>query len=158
MFLAFVVLQALDVQPLDTLLAVPATGMTFASGPTNSLRGASLLTGLADAVVVDICGTTSDAGVLRGGFQRESYLGVEIGGALPEAQMMTFAIEGVAPTLARDHLAACRVRAIVASRVGGRVQIRSISRSIVVLCDEKAGGSGPSSRRRSRSVPNPTGC
>ncbi|MEJ7838319.1 MAG: hydantoinase/oxoprolinase family protein [Thermomicrobiales bacterium] len=38
--------------------------LTIASGPTNSMRGAAFLSGLSDAVVVDIGGTTSDVGVL----------------------------------------------------------------------------------------------
>ena len=59
-------------------LAFPA--LTFASGPTNSLRGAMLLTGLEDAIVVDIGGTTSDIGVLQGGFPRESNAVIEVGG------------------------------------------------------------------------------
>lgn len=54
--------------------------LTFASGPTNSLRGAYKLTGLEDAIVVDIGGTTSDIGVLQGGFPRESNVIVNIGG------------------------------------------------------------------------------
>ncbi|MGI9346758.1 MAG: hydantoinase/oxoprolinase family protein, partial [Gammaproteobacteria bacterium] len=57
--------------------AFPA--LTFASGPTNSLRGASKLTGLGDAIVVDIGGTTSDIGVLQGGFPRESNTIIEVG-------------------------------------------------------------------------------
>lgn len=35
---------------------------TFASGPTNSMRGAAFLTKEKDAVVIDIGGTTADAG------------------------------------------------------------------------------------------------
>lgn len=45
---------------------------TFSSGPTNSMRGAAYLTGLQNAIVVDIGGTTTDVGVLRGGFPREA--------------------------------------------------------------------------------------
>ena len=54
--------------------------LTFASGPTNSLRGASKLTGLNDAIVVDIGGTTSDIGILQDGFPRESNIVIEVGG------------------------------------------------------------------------------
>ena len=61
--------------------------LTFASGPTNSLRGASLLAGWRDAVVIDIGGTTSDVGVLRDGFPRESNLGVSVGGARTNFRM-----------------------------------------------------------------------
>ena len=54
--------------------------LTFASGPTNSLRGACKLTGLDNAIVVDIGGTTSDIGVLQDGFPRESNIVIEVGG------------------------------------------------------------------------------
>lgn len=54
--------------------------LTFAAGPTNSLRGAYFLTGLSDSLVVDIGGTTSDIGVLAGGFPRQSSMRVDIGG------------------------------------------------------------------------------
>ncbi|MFO1161878.1 MAG: hydantoinase/oxoprolinase family protein [Reyranellaceae bacterium] len=52
----------------------------FASGPTNSLRGAAFLSGLRDAMVVDVGGTTSDIGCLRHGFPREANSNVEVGG------------------------------------------------------------------------------
>lgn len=52
----------------------------FASGPTNSMRGAAFLSGLDDAVVVDVGGTTSDIGYLKGGFPREANSAVDIGG------------------------------------------------------------------------------
>ena len=43
--------------------------LTFASGPTNSMRGAALLAGLKEAMVVDIGGTTSDVGMLIRAFR-----------------------------------------------------------------------------------------
>lgn len=52
----------------------------FASGPTNSMRGAAFLSGLEDGVVVDVGGTTSDIGCLKGGFPREANAAVEVGG------------------------------------------------------------------------------
>ena len=54
--------------------------MTSSAGPTNSIRGAAFLSGLEDAVVVDIGGTTSDVGVLRKGFARETIESFEMGG------------------------------------------------------------------------------
>lgn len=45
---------------------------TFASGPTNSMRGAARLSGLTDCAVIDIGGTTTDIGILTGGFPREA--------------------------------------------------------------------------------------
>ena len=50
---------------------------TFASGPTNSMRGAAFLSGLEDCAVVDIGGTTSDVGILQHGFPREAGVAVE---------------------------------------------------------------------------------
>lgn len=52
----------------------------FASGPTNSMRGAVFLSGIEDGVVVDVGGTTSDIGYLKHGFPREANSAVEIGG------------------------------------------------------------------------------
>ena len=52
----------------------------FASGPTNSMRGAAFLSGIEEAMVVDIGGTTSDIGCLRAGYPREANNVVEIGG------------------------------------------------------------------------------
>lgn len=54
--------------------------MSFASGATNSMRGAAHLSGLDDAMVVDVGGTTSDIGQLRHGFPREANAVVEVGG------------------------------------------------------------------------------
>jgi N-methylhydantoinase A/oxoprolinase/acetone carboxylase beta subunit len=54
--------------------------MTFASGPTNSMRGAAFLSGLTDSIVVDVGGTSTDIGQLRRGFPREANSVVEIGG------------------------------------------------------------------------------
>lgn len=53
---------------------------SFASGPTNSMRGAALLTGLQDAIVADVGGTTTDIGCLINGFPREANNIVEVGG------------------------------------------------------------------------------
>jgi N-methylhydantoinase A/oxoprolinase/acetone carboxylase beta subunit len=61
--------------------------LTFASGPTNSLRGAYKLTGLQDAIVVDIGGTTSDIGVLQNGFPRESNVIIKVGGVRTNFRM-----------------------------------------------------------------------
>lgn len=52
---------------------------TFASGPTNSMRGAAFLSGVLDCAVIDVGGTTTDVGVLLHGFPREASIAVEIG-------------------------------------------------------------------------------
>ena len=53
---------------------------SFSSGPTNSMRGAAYLSGLADAMIVDVGGTTTDIGHLKAGFPREANRTVEVGG------------------------------------------------------------------------------
>ena len=52
----------------------------FASGPTNSMRGAVFLSGIEDSVVVDVGGTTTDIGYVKHGFPREANNAVQIGG------------------------------------------------------------------------------
>jgi N-methylhydantoinase A/oxoprolinase/acetone carboxylase beta subunit len=61
--------------------------LTFASGPTNSMRGAAFLSGLQDAMVVDVGGTTSDVGALTHGFPREASVAVDIGGVRTNFRM-----------------------------------------------------------------------
>ncbi|AYY15123.1 hydantoinase/oxoprolinase family protein [Actinobacteria bacterium YIM 96077] len=53
---------------------------TFASGPTNSMRGAAFLSGLADCAVVDVGGTTADVGILVKNFPREAGTEVSVAG------------------------------------------------------------------------------
>ena len=60
---------------------------TFASGPTNSMRGAALLSGEQNCAVVDVGGTTSDIGILQHGFPREASLTVRIGGVRTNFRM-----------------------------------------------------------------------
>ncbi len=91
-------LQALDIaSPFfisqnDGTLSDPAAVArfpvsTFASGPTNSMRGAAFLSGATDALVLDIGGTTADAGALVNGFPRESSIAVDIGGVRTNFRM-----------------------------------------------------------------------
>jgi N-methylhydantoinase A/oxoprolinase/acetone carboxylase beta subunit len=61
--------------------------LTFASGPTNSMRGAAFLSGIKDAVVVDVGGTTTDVGALTHGFPREASVAVEVGGVRTNFRM-----------------------------------------------------------------------
>src|SRR5215831_1969135 len=66
------------VMSAETAAALPV--MSFASGATNSMRGAAFLSGLADAMVIDVGGTSTDVGQLRSGFPREANSVVEVGG------------------------------------------------------------------------------
>ena len=61
--------------------------LTFASGPTNSMRGAALLSSADSALVIDIGGTTTDVGALVNGFPRESSIAVDIGGVRTNFRM-----------------------------------------------------------------------
>ncbi|MCY3584065.1 MAG: hydantoinase/oxoprolinase family protein [Acidimicrobiaceae bacterium] len=60
---------------------------TFASGPTNSMRGAAFLSGIRDGVVIDVGGTTSDIGVLVHGFPREASTAVSVAGVRTNFRM-----------------------------------------------------------------------
>ena len=60
---------------------------TCSAGPTNSIRGAAFLTGLDDAVVADIGGTTTDIGFLTRGFPRETATPKLIGGVRTNFRM-----------------------------------------------------------------------
>src|ERR1700736_2057900 len=66
------------VMSADVATALPVT--SFASGATNSMRGAAFLSGLTDAMVIDVGGTSTDIGQLRRGFPREANSVVEVGG------------------------------------------------------------------------------
>ena len=80
---------------LDQALRYPV--LTIGSGPANSVRGAAFLTGISDALVADVGGTSTDLGVLTNGFPRESAQGVEIGGVRTNFRMpdlVTIALGG----------------------------------------------------------------
>ncbi|MCF8467444.1 MAG: hypothetical protein K9G33_08600, partial [Sneathiella sp.] len=52
----------------------------FASGATNSMRGAAFLSRIENAIVCDVGGTTTDIGCLVNGFPREANSTVTVGG------------------------------------------------------------------------------
>ncbi|MFJ5990629.1 hydantoinase/oxoprolinase N-terminal domain-containing protein [Lentzea sp. NPDC092896] len=60
---------------------------TFASGPTNSMRGGAFLSGTDDCAVIDIGGTTTDIGMLHNGFPREASSEVLISGVRTNFRM-----------------------------------------------------------------------
>ncbi|QCK85562.1 hydantoinase/oxoprolinase family protein [Phreatobacter aquaticus] len=70
---------------------------SFASGATNSMRGAAYLSGLDDAMVADVGGTTTDIGQLKNGFPREANSVVQVGGVRTLFRMpdlMSFGLGG----------------------------------------------------------------
>jgi N-methylhydantoinase A/oxoprolinase/acetone carboxylase beta subunit len=60
---------------------------TFASGPTNSMRGAAATSGLTDCAVIDVGGTTADIGLLVKGFPRETSTEVTVAGVRTNFRM-----------------------------------------------------------------------
>lgn len=76
---------------------------TFASGPTNSMRGAGYLSGVTDCAVIDVGGTTTDIGVLVGGFPREAPAITDIAGIRTNWRMPDVASLGIGGgSLVRD--------------------------------------------------------
>lgn len=61
--------------------------LTFASGPTNSMRGASFLSGQSDAIVADVGGTSTDVGAIIKGFPRPASTTVDVGGVRTNFRM-----------------------------------------------------------------------
>jgi len=67
--------------------AVETPLLTFASGPTNSMRGAAKLAGVTDALVLDVGGTTTDGGAIVGGFPRPAPGVVQVAGVRTTLRM-----------------------------------------------------------------------
>jgi N-methylhydantoinase A/oxoprolinase/acetone carboxylase beta subunit len=67
--------------------AVEAPIFTVASGPTNSLRGAAILGFLREAIVLDVGGTTTDAGVLHLGYPQAAGLDLAVAGVRTNFRM-----------------------------------------------------------------------
>ncbi|HEY3849490.1 MAG TPA: hydantoinase/oxoprolinase family protein [Steroidobacteraceae bacterium] len=72
---------------MDAATAARFPVLTFASGPTNSMRGAAFLSGRSEAIVLDIGGTTTDVGLLQKGFPRQASTTAEIGGVRTNFRM-----------------------------------------------------------------------
>jgi N-methylhydantoinase A/oxoprolinase/acetone carboxylase beta subunit len=84
--------------------------LTIGSGPANSIRGAAFLTGLTDALVADVGGTSTDFGMIVNGFPRESAYAVDIGGVSTNFRMPdVLAIPIGGGTVIRDAEAGVRL-------------------------------------------------
>ncbi|MFV0248567.1 MAG: hydantoinase/oxoprolinase N-terminal domain-containing protein [Tenacibaculum sp.] len=82
--------------------------LTISSGPTNSIRGAGALSKVKNGLVIDVGGTTSDAGVLVNYFPRESTQATQIGGVLTNFRMPDVVAVGIGGgTLVRFKNANC---------------------------------------------------
>jgi N-methylhydantoinase A/oxoprolinase/acetone carboxylase beta subunit len=60
---------------------------TFASGPTNSMRGAVTLSGFENCIVVDVGGATIDVGVVAQGYPRQAIGDVALAGVRTSMRM-----------------------------------------------------------------------
>jgi N-methylhydantoinase A/oxoprolinase/acetone carboxylase beta subunit len=90
------------VMQAGSAIAAPVT--SFASGATNSMRGAAFLSGIAEAMVIDVGGTTTDIGQLRRGFPREANSVVEVGGVRTLFRMLDLLSIGLGGGGERDPL------------------------------------------------------
>ena len=72
---------------MDTKFVQSYPVLTFASGPTNSMRGACFLSGEQEAIVVDVGGTSTDVGALISGFPRPASTTVDVGGVRTNFRM-----------------------------------------------------------------------
>jgi N-methylhydantoinase A/oxoprolinase/acetone carboxylase beta subunit len=84
-----------DGTTMHTARAVEMPVLTIASGPTNSLRGAAMLTGLQEAIVIDVGGTTTDVGILRDGFPQAASLELAVAGVRTNFRMPDIVSVGV---------------------------------------------------------------
>lgn len=69
---------------------------TIGCGITNSIRGASFLSEIKEAVILDMGGTTTDVGILQNGFPRESAIAATIGGVHTNFRMPDMVSIGLA--------------------------------------------------------------
>jgi N-methylhydantoinase A/oxoprolinase/acetone carboxylase beta subunit len=98
--------------------------LTFASGPTNSMRGAAFLSGCAEAIVLDIGGTTTDVGLLHKGFPRQASTTVDVGGVRTNFRMPdVFSIGLGGGSLVRDEPAAAPEEPGTVRRAPGAVRV-----------------------------------
>jgi N-methylhydantoinase A/oxoprolinase/acetone carboxylase beta subunit len=67
--------------------AAEAPIFAVASGPTNSMRGAAILGSAREAIVLDVGGTTTDAGVLHLGYPQPAGLDLTVGGVRTNFRM-----------------------------------------------------------------------
>ncbi len=88
---------------------------TILSGPAASMIGAKALTGLQDAIMIDVGGTTTDIGILRGGRPSLDPEGATLGGwrtRVKAVDVFTAGIGGdsrIVVTCGKAHLTSLRV-------------------------------------------------
>lgn len=68
---------------------------TILSGPAASIMGARYLTGLKDAIIIDMGGTTADMAVCRGGSVKIRKEGASVGGFRPMVESIDILTQGI---------------------------------------------------------------
>ena len=91
---------------------------TFASGPTNSMRGAAFLSEQSSCAVVDIGGTTTDVGILQNGFPREASTDVAVAGVQTNFRMPDVLSVGIG---GGSHVSSGRIPEVGPQSVGYRL-------------------------------------
>lgn len=69
--------------------------LTIGSGPANSMRGAAHLSGMSDALIADIGGTSTEIGTLVNGYPIESTDAIGLGGVRTNFRMPDIVVVGV---------------------------------------------------------------
>lgn len=86
-----------DGSVIDIQRAIEYPVLTISAGPTNSFIGGARLAGLANSIIVDIGGTSTDVGLVRGGFPLRSLNRSNIGGVslnFPMPDVLSIALGG----------------------------------------------------------------
>jgi N-methylhydantoinase A/oxoprolinase/acetone carboxylase beta subunit len=149
---------------MDAAYAERFPVLTFASGPTNSIRGAAFLSGVAEAIVVDIGGTTSDVGALHKGFPRQATVAVEVGGVRTNFRMpdvFSFGLGG--GSLVVDGPGGIKVGpmstdiVVAAGRayLGDHKRVANLDKSLIVRTEAKIADMLETAVERSRLSPEP---
>ena len=130
---------------------------SFASGPTNSMRGAAYLSRLQNAVVADVGGTTTDFGHLQAGFPRQANAAVQVGGVRTLFRMpdvLSIGLGGGSLVDRRDRCHRSAQRRLSPDRTGAGIRRRPVDHDRHRRC-RGAGGyrrtlAGTAARRRIR--------
>ena len=117
---------------------------TILSGPACSALGAARLSGVGDAVVADIGGTTTDIAVLEGGTPRMSAGGVSVGSwraGVRSAQVLTRGLGGDSEISVRPLLSVGPRRVVSISRLASMSD--ALADDIMDLADCVRAGNPP---------------
>lgn len=96
---------------------------TFASGPTNSMRGAAFLSHQLDCAVIDVGGTTTHVGILQNGFPRGASADVRVADVQTNFRMPDVVSIGIG---GGSHVSGDRPPRVGPDNVGRRLTERAL--------------------------------